>query len=84
MVAGQVQGVSFRHATRVVAGECGVGGWVRNLDNGSVEAVLEGDNAAVERVVAFMRRGPERAVVTAVVVEDGEWLGEFTRFEVRR
>jgi acylphosphatase len=68
----------------VVAVQSGVGGWVRNLDNGSVEAVLEGESAAVERVLAFMRRGPERAVVTGVVVEEGEFSGECTEFEVRR
>src|SRR4030042_1360491 len=58
VVSGRVQGVFFRASTRDVAVRYGVRGFVRNLPDGRVEAVLQGDRGAVEKVVAFMREGP--------------------------
>ena len=57
-------------------------GWVRNTREGAVEAVFEGDPAAVEELVEFCRRGPSRAEVAAVKVENEEPEG-LTGFEVR-
>jgi acylphosphatase len=68
VVAGRVQGVWFRGGTRRAAQDAGVTGWVRNLPDRRVEAVLQGDRAAVERVLAFVREGPAGARVTDVVV----------------
>ena len=68
VVAGRVQGVWYRQSCRDVAVAEGVGGWVRNNADGTVEAVLEGDEDAVARVVTWMRVGPPRAVVTEVRV----------------
>jgi len=59
-----------------------VAGWVRNTREGAVEAVFEGDPAAVEELVEFCRRGPSRAEVAAVEVENEEPEG-LTGFEVR-
>jgi acylphosphatase len=67
-VDGRVQGVYFRESTRREANRLGLAGWVRNLDDGRVEAVFEGDSAAVTQAVAWARRGPERALVTSVEV----------------
>ncbi len=69
-VEGRVQGVWYRQSCQQVAIAEGVAGWVRNNDDGSVEAALEGDPEAVERVVSWMRIGPPRAVVTRVKVVD--------------
>ena len=66
VVRGRVQGVWYRESCRHAALDAGVLGWVRNNDDGTVEAVLEGDADAVERVVAWMRVGPPRASVTRV------------------
>jgi acylphosphatase len=55
-----------------------------NLPDGSVEAVFEGDEAAVERVVAWCRRGPPSARVTGVAVDRGGYRGEFADFAIRR
>ena len=63
IVHGIVQGVCFRAATRRQAARHGVAGWVRNRDDGTVEAVFEGPPDAVERMVGFARRGPEHALV---------------------
>ncbi|KDN88080.1 acylphosphatase [Kitasatospora cheerisanensis KCTC 2395] len=68
LVSGTVQGVFFRDSCRRAAAEAGVAGWVRNLPDGRVEAVFEGDDAPVERMVAWMRRGPSRAEVEHVEV----------------
>jgi acylphosphatase len=70
LVSGRVQGVFFRDTCRRVATENGVGGWVRNLPDGRVEAVLEGSDPAVDRVVAWTRHGPAQAVVSGVEVHD--------------
>ena len=76
IVRGRVQGVFFRDSVRRLALEQGVGGWVRNNADGSVEAVLEGPPPAVERLVSFCRSGPERAVVESVDLTEEPPQGE--------
>ncbi len=63
VIRGRVQGVFFRASTRVSAHELGADGWVRNLSDGSVEAVFEGSPDAVEALVGFCRTGPRIAQV---------------------
>ena len=76
---GRVQGVFFRDSARQRARQHGVGGWIRNRPDGAVEAVFEGDLAAVERLVEFCRAGPRGAQVDEleVVEEEPEGLAEF-------
>jgi acylphosphatase len=82
VVQGFVQGVFFRDTTRREAQRRGVAGWVANRGDGAVEAVFEGEAAAVEEMVAFSRRGPARAEVEEVAVFEEEPEG-LSRFEVR-
>ena len=82
VVHGHVQGVFFRDSVRRLAGESGVAGWVRNNPDGTVEAFFEGDDDAVEQLVAFCRSGPRGAAVEHVDVYDEEPEGA-TRFAVR-
>jgi acylphosphatase len=82
VVSGEVQGVSFRDETRREAEQAGLAGWVRNRDDGSVEAVFEGDADAVERLVEWCRSGPSSADVDDVEVTEAEAQGE-SGFEVR-
>ena len=70
VVDGRVQGVFFRDSCRREAAAAGVAGWARNLGDGRVEVVAEGAPEAVERLVAWCRRGPSRAVVTGVQVSE--------------
>jgi acylphosphatase len=79
VVHGFVQGVFFRDSTRRLAQRHGVAGWVANRPDGAVEAVFEGEAAAVERLVAFSREGPRGAQVDSVEVveEDPEGLSGF-------
>ena len=75
LVSGQVQGVFYRDNCRRVAGQQGVAGWVRNLPDGRVEAVFEGEPQNVDRMVAWARRGPARATVTSVDVHEEPFEG---------
>jgi acylphosphatase len=79
IVQGRVQGVFFRDTTRRMARSRGLGGWVRNTPEGTVEAVFEGDRDAVESMVRWSREGPRGATVERVVVteEEPEGLTEF-------
>jgi acylphosphatase len=79
IVHGYVQGVFFRDSTRRLARQRDVAGWVANRRDGAVEAVFEGELDAVERLVAFMRKGPRGAAVEDVEVfdETPEGLSEF-------
>ena len=76
LVAGRVQGVFFRDSCERRAHAEGVTGWVANRGDGKVEAVFEGDEAAVGRMVAWCRIGPSRAVVTGVEVHEETPQGE--------
>jgi acylphosphatase len=68
LVSGRVQGVWFRQSTAERGIELGVDGWVRNLDDGRVEAVFEGTPVAVASALDYARTGPERARVSEVEV----------------
>lgn len=82
-ISGRVQGVGFRHFTRENAKELDLGGWVKNLPDGRVEAVFQGGGQAVETIVERCRRGPRSARVTAVEVEEEKPDPEMGSFEVR-
>jgi acylphosphatase len=79
VVQGHVQGVFFRETTRRRALAAGVAGWVRNLPDGTVEAVFEGERDAVEHLVAYVREGPRGARVdwADVQAEEPEGLAGF-------
>ena len=81
-ITGRVQGVFFRAWTQQQAREIGVSGWVRNCADGSVEAHVEGDEAAVKALIQRMHEGPPAAEVEQVQVEEVEAAG-LGRFEVR-
>jgi acylphosphatase len=66
VIHGRVQGVFFRDTLRTLAERNGVTGWARNTPEGTLEAVLEGDEDAVARLGAFARKGPEGALVERV------------------
>lgn len=75
IVSGAVQGVGYRYTMRIVAREAGVAGWVRNLRDGSVEAEVEGTDAQVDEVLAWMAAGPPGSRVDAARVTDAEATG---------
>jgi acylphosphatase len=83
-ITGHVQGVFFRESTKDEARRHNVRGWVRNLPDGRVEAVLEGEDYGVDAVVQWCHQGPARAKVRHVEVLAEEPTGEFPAFEVLR
>jgi acylphosphatase len=76
-IAGRVQGVGYRYALQAEAQAGGISGWVRNRGDGTVEAVVQGDQQAVEKILAWAKRGPPAARVTEVKAQPAQ--GEFDR-----
>lgn len=83
IVSGRVQGVYFRGNTRNEARKYGVNGWVRNLPDGRVEAVFEGEKEAVDKAIEFVRHGPSYAKVTDLKLEWQDYKGDFNDFKIR-
>jgi acylphosphatase len=82
LVSGEVQGVNFRGATQEKAEELGLNGWVRNLQDGRVEAVFEGGSETVRQMIEWCESGPSSADVDEVSVEQETPEG-LSGFEVR-
>ncbi|MDX1611704.1 MAG: acylphosphatase [Candidatus Thermoplasmatota archaeon] len=82
-ISGKVQGVFFRDSTRRQAQALGVNGWVRNLPDGRVEGVFQGEEKAVDELLAWCKQGPERARVSDLVVEPQAPEEAFEGFRVR-
>ncbi len=81
-VSGRVQGVFFRSNTRSKALSLNVKGWVRNLRNGDVEAVFEGEEENAREMIKWCHRGPPLARVDKVRVEWETYKGEFESFSI--
>jgi acylphosphatase len=82
-ITGRVQGVGFRYAMQDEAARRGVNGWVRNRSDGSVEALLQGEAAAVESLTAWARRGPPGAQVVEVEIIRAEAHAPHSGFALR-
>ena len=82
VIEGRVQGVFFRASTRDEARARGLTGWVRNLPDGRVAALFEGDRRMVENMLAWCRQGPPYSYVAHVEVEWQPALGDMTDFRI--
>jgi len=80
-VSGMVQGVYFRQSTTVKAKECGLSGWVRNLKDGRVEIVCEGNEDSLNIMLEWCKKGPDRAFVDNVDAHWEEFKNEFNGFQ---
>lgn len=83
LISGKVQGVFFRAYTQKEAHKLGLKGWVRNLPDGRVEALFEGEDSAIEKMIKWCHRGSPGAVVTKVEVLEEAYKGEYSTFEIR-
>ncbi len=81
-VTGKVQGVFFRQALKVVAKKNNIFGWVKNLKDGRVEAVLEGNEEQVSRLIEWAHVGPANARVEDVEIRNEKFTGKFSKFDV--
>lgn len=82
VVSGMVQGVGFRYFVQHHARQLGLTGWVRNLPNGDVEIMAEGNREFVESLIICVRRGPRSAVVSNADILWKEPSGQFEDFDV--
>jgi acylphosphatase len=82
-VFGKVQGVYFRQSTHWKATELGINGWVMNEPDGSVLAELEGDILALTKMIKWMKKGPERASVEKLEIQDGE-VKHYANFGIKK
>jgi acylphosphatase len=80
LISGRVQGVYFRQSILVEAQNLGVNGWVRNLIDGRVEAIFEGEEHSVKTLVNYCRQGPPVAKVNNLEVSYRPYKGEFSNF----
>jgi len=83
LIKGVVQGVNFRYYTRREALRLNVTGWVSNLPDGSVAAILEGVEEDVEVLIQWCRQGPSSAQVAELIVQPEEYRAEFQSFSIR-
>ena len=82
LVTGKVQGVFFRQATKVIAIKNKVTGWVKNLENGQVEILFEGDDKNVNSVIDWCHNGPANSRVDEIKIKQQEFSGQYSNFEV--
>lgn len=83
VIIGRVQGVFFRSSTRDEALRLGIGGWVRNQNDGSVEIVAEGDREQLDEFIDWCRTGPPDARVDELDTSRSEFLSEFDKFIIK-
>ena len=81
-VTGRVQGVFFRQTLKIMAKKNDIFGWVKNLKDGRVEAVLEGDEEKISRLVEWAHGGPANAIVEDVEIQNEKFISEFSKFDV--
>jgi len=82
LISGRVQGVSFRFAVREEARQLGLKGWVKNLRDGRVETVAEGEDALIEEFVKYCRKGPSGAYVRGVEISEEEPRNDLAGFDI--
>jgi acylphosphatase len=82
-ISGRVQGVFFRAATRRAAVDLNLTGWVRNMDDGRVEVVLEGEDADVAKMIAWCKIGSPAAKVEEVTLSEEHYTGGFSDFSIK-
>jgi acylphosphatase len=82
IVSGRVQGVFFRQTTQLKAQSLGVKGWIKNLFDGRVEAIFQGEENAIKELVDFSRKGPRGALVTDFSVDWEAFANEFNDFKI--
>jgi len=83
LISGKVQGVGFRNFTQMNAKQLGINGYAKNLPNGKVEVVAEGNKAQLDALVAFLKKGPRFARVDSLDVDERSFTGEYKTFGIR-
>jgi len=83
IILGKVHGVSFRASAKEKADSLGISGWIKNNQDGTVEAIFEGEEKKIEEILSWCRKGPVHAKVKNVKVSEESYKGEFKDFKVK-
>ncbi|MCE2414570.1 acylphosphatase [Candidatus Poribacteria bacterium] len=83
LITGRVQGVGFRNFTQLNAKQLGINGYAKNLPNGKVEVVAEGDKSQLDALIALLKEGPRYARVDALEIDERPFTGDYETFGVR-
>ncbi|MCY3549719.1 MAG: acylphosphatase [Candidatus Poribacteria bacterium] len=83
IITGKVQGVGFRNFTQLNARQLGINGYAKNLPNGTVEVVAEGDKAQLDTLIALLKKGPRYARVDSLDIDERPFTGEYESFGIR-
>ena len=84
VISGTVQGVFYRQFVKDNVDEFGLKGFVRNLENGDVEIVVEGESENIKKLVEVLKKGPVHAQIRNVSVEERSYSGDFKEFKILR
>lgn len=83
LISGRVQGVFFRAETQHAATDLNLTGWVRNVPDGRVEAVFEGEDTNIDKMIAWCHHGPPAARVQEVITNEETYASEFKHFNIK-
>ncbi len=84
VVQGTVQGIFFRQFVKEHAMDLKIRGFVRNLKDGKVEVIAEGEAESLVRLNVFLKKGPKHAQIRGVDIEERKWSGDFSEFKILR
>ena len=83
IISGKVQGVWYRASTREQALKLNLTGWIRNRDSGDVEAIVEGEKVAIQKLISWCSTGPPLAEVKNIIKKFEAYTNEFTDFQIK-
>ncbi len=81
-ISGRVQGVNFRWNTKIFAEKSGITGFARNLDDGRVEVIAEGENESIDKLINYLKKGPILSKVEYFEIKEEKYKGEFSGFSI--
>lgn len=81
-VSGKVQGVYYRQTTSYEAQKLNIHGWIRNLRDGRVEAIFEGEKANIDKLLSWCNKGPKDAIVKDIEIIQEQYKNEYTNFQI--
>lgn len=84
IVSGTVQGAFFKNFCKENAEKLNLKGYVRNMETGEVEILVEGDNSDIEKIIPIIRAGPPHSQIRNVSIENRKWSGEFKGFNIMK
>ena len=84
IISGTVQGVFFRNFTKENADLLNIKGFVRNLENGDIEVIAEGDKKNIATLINILKKGPQHAQIRNIKSEERKWSGDLKEFKILR